>query len=109
MSIITITKENFEAEVLCSERPVLLDFWAEWCGPCHAISPIIKEIDDAAVGIKTCKINIEEQPGLADRFGIMSIPTLLAIHGGQESNRLVGLSTKKQILNMFCNTDGGCN
>lgn len=101
MAIITITKENFEAEVLCSKRPVLIDFWAEWCGPCHAVSSIIKEIDDAAVDIKTCKVNIEEQPELAERYGIMSIPTLLAIHSGQESNRLVGLSTKKQILDMF--------
>lgn len=101
MPIITITKENFEAEVLRSECPVLVDFWAEWCGPCHAISPIIKEIDDAAVGIKICKINIDEQPELADRYEVMSIPTLLAIHGGQEVKRLVGLSSKKQILNMF--------
>ena len=101
MSIITITKENFEAEVLRSKSPVLIDFWAEWCGPCHAISPTIKEIDDEEVDIKICKINIEEQPELATRYGIMSIPTLLAIHGGQESNRLVGISTKKQILDMF--------
>lgn len=101
MPAITITKENFEVEVLSSECPVLVDFWAEWCGPCHAISPIIEEIADAAVDVKICKINIEEQPELADKYGVMSIPTLLAIRNGQEVNRLVGLSSKKQILNIL--------
>lgn len=101
MSVVAITKENFDAEVLRSECPVLVDFWAGWCGPCRAISPIIEEIADTAADVKICKINIDEQPELADRYGIMSIPTLLAIRNGQEVNRLVGLSSKKQILDMF--------
>ena len=101
MSIITITKENFKAEILRSACPVLVEFWAEWCGPCHTISPVLVEIANAAVDIKICKINIEEQPELAERYGVISIPTLLAIRNGQEVNRLVGLSSKKQILDIL--------
>ena len=77
MAVITITKENFETEVLKSAQPVLLDFWAAWCGPCRMLSPIVDEVAEERTDVKVGKVNVDEQPELASQFGVMSIPTLL--------------------------------
>ncbi len=100
MSVITITKENFEAEVLKSTKPVLLDFWASWCGPCRMVSPVVDEIAAENADIKVGKVNVDEQHELAANFNVMSIPTLLAIKGGKVVNKAVGAMPKQQILNL---------
>lgn len=101
MSAIKITSDNFEKEVLNSNKPVLLDFWASWCGPCRMISPIVDEIagevSDAIVG----KINVDEQPELASAFEIMSIPTLALIKNGEVIKKMVGVKPKESILEML--------
>lgn len=101
MSAINITKNNFQSEVLNSEKPVLLDFWASWCGPCRRVSPIVDEIADERSDLKVGKINVDEQPELASQFQIMSIPTLIVIKNGEITNRSVGVSPKQQILSML--------
>lgn len=101
MSVINITKENYEIEVLKSEKPVLLDFWASWCGPCKMISPIIDEIADEIDDIKVGKVNVDEQGELAIEFGIVSIPTLVVIENGEIVNKSVGAIPKEEILNMI--------
>ena len=101
MAEITITKENFEAEVLKSDIPVILDFWATWCGPCRMIAPTLAEIAEEHVGkIKIGKVNVDEQPELANQFGVMTIPTLIVFENGEEQQRSVGAKNKRAILNM---------
>ena len=90
MAVITITKENFEAEVLKSAQPVLLDFWAAWCGPCRMLSPIVDEVAEERTDVKVGKVNVDEQPELASQFGVMSIPTLLVFRDGKLVNRGCG-------------------
>ena len=101
MSVIKINKNNFQNEVLNSEKPVLLDFWASWCGPCRMVSPIVDEIAAERSDIKVCKINVDEQPELAARFGVMSIPTLVVMKNGKVINQAVGARPKAQILAML--------
>ena len=101
MSVLNITKENFESEVLKSETPVLVDFWASWCGPCKMVSPIVDEIAEEVSDKKVCKVNVDEQPELASAFNVMSIPTLLVIKDGQVINKSVGAKSKKAILEML--------
>ena len=100
MSVTTVTKENFKAFTQ-SEKPVLLDFWASWCGPCRMVSPIVDEIAAERSDIKVCKINVDEQPELAARFGVMSIPTLVVMKNGKVINQAVGARPKAQILAML--------
>lgn len=98
MSVLHITKENFNAEVVNSDRPVLVDFWATWCGPCRMVSPLVDEIANEHPEIKVCKINVDEQPELAAQFQVMSIPTLMVVKNGQITQRVVGARPKAQIL-----------
>ena len=101
MSVLHITKENFENEVLKSDRPVLLDFWASWCGPCRMVSPIIDEIAEETTDKKVCKINVDEQPELAQALGVMSIPTLVVMKDGEVVGQSVGVKSKEAILHML--------
>lgn len=101
MAALEITKENFEAEVLGSDKTVLLDFWASWCGPCRMVSPIVDEIADEHPEIKVGKVNVDEQQELASQFNIMSIPSLFVMKGGEIVNSSVGAKTKNQILEML--------
>ncbi|MGI5959758.1 MAG: thioredoxin [Massiliimalia sp.] len=101
MSVITITKENFENEVIHSEKPVLLDFWASWCNPCRMLSPIVDQVAEETPSIKVGKINVDEQPELAGAFKVMSIPTLVVIKDGKIVNQAAGVRPKNQILSML--------
>ena len=100
MSVVTITKENFEDEVTKSEKNVLLDFWATWCGPCRMVSPVVDEIAEENPDIKVGKVNVDEQPELAGAFQIQSIPTLVSIKNGIIADVAVGAKDKKSILAM---------
>ena len=101
MSVLHITKENFEAEVLKSDKPVLLDFFAAWCGPCKMIAPILEEIAEEREDIKVCKVNVDEEPALAAQYQVVSIPTLFVIKDGQVVNQSLGARPKPQILEML--------
>ncbi|KAF5052781.1 Thioredoxin [anaerobic digester metagenome] len=101
MSVLTITKENYQKEVTESDCPVLLDFWASWCGPCRMVSPVVDEIAEENANVKVGKVNVDEQQELAAQFGVMSIPTLVVIRGGKIANRAVGARPKAQILSML--------
>ena len=101
MSAIHIHKENFQQEVLNAENKVLLDFWAPWCGPCRMVSPIIEEIARERSDIKVGKVNIDEQPELAQEFGIMSIPTRVVLEKGKIVNHAVGARPKDAILSLL--------
>ena len=101
MSVYHINKENFEAEVLKSEKPVLLDFWAPWCGPCRMVGPILDEIAEENEHIKVCKVNVDEQPALAEDYAVMSIPTIFVVKEGQFVAQSVGAKTKEQLLQML--------
>ena len=101
MAVITITLENFEAEVLQSDKPVLVDFWAPWCGPCRMLSPVVDEIAEENSNIKVGKVNVDEQEELAMRFGIMSIPTLIVFKNGEVVKKTMGVQPKAAILGLF--------
>ena len=101
MSAINVTKNDFELEVLRSEKPVLVDFWASWCGPCRMLSPVIDEIAAESEDFKVCKVNVDEQPELASRYGVMSIPTLVVLRDGNVVQRSSGVKPKAQILAMM--------
>ena len=100
MSVTTVGKHNFEAEVLKSEKTVLADFWAVWCGPCRMLSPVVDEIAEEHPEIKVVKINVDEQPELAVQFGVMSIPTLVVFKNGQAVHTTVGVQPKAVIEEM---------
>ena len=101
MSAVTITNENFQNEVMHADKPVLLDFWAPWCGPCRMVSPVVEEIAAERPDIKVGKVNVDEQPALAAQFGVMSIPMLVVIKNGQIVNQAVGARSKNAILNLL--------
>lgn len=101
METLKITKENFKDEVINSNKPVLLDFWAPWCGPCRMVSPIVDEIAKEVTDIKVGKVNIDEQPELASAFSVMSIPTLALVKDGRVIKTMVGARPKQAILGML--------
>ena len=101
MAVVTVTMENFQNEIMESEQVVLIDFWASWCGPCKMVSPIIDEIADENPSIKVAKVNVDEQPALAARFQVMSIPTLVVMKDGKIVNQSAGAKPKQQILDML--------
>lgn len=101
MSAITISKANFQNEVMDSDKPVLLDFWAPWCGPCRMVVPTVEEIADERSDIKVGKVNVDDEPELARQFGVMSIPTLVAMRNGRIVRQAVGARPKQQILDML--------
>lgn len=101
MATVEITKANFDDEVVKSEKPVLLDFWAEWCGPCRALAPVVEEIAAETEAVKVGKVNVEREMELARRFGVSSIPTLILFKSGEVAERTVGVQPKAAILGML--------
>lgn len=100
MSVVNVKKSTFESEVLKCEKPVIVDFWASWCGPCRMLSPIVDEVAEETEAIKFCKINVDEEPDLATQFKVMTIPTLIVFKNGQEVKRNVGVISKEEILKL---------
>ena len=98
MSVVTINKENFNTEVLQSDKTVLLDFWASWCGPCRILSPVVDQVAEERPDVKVGKVNVDEQPELAAQFGVMSIPALLVFKNGKLVNQSVGSRPKAGVL-----------
>jgi thioredoxin 1 len=101
MSVTAVTDKTFAAEVLGSDKPVLVDFWASWCGPCRMLSPVVDEIAEENPQYKVCKVNVDEEPALAASFGVMSIPTLIVFKNGEKAVSAVGVRPKKDILKML--------
>lgn len=101
MAAINITKDNFEREVLNSTKPVLVDFWAPWCGPCRMVSPVVDEIAEERNDIKVCKVNVDDESSLATEYGVMSIPTLVVFKEGKVVKQSIGAKPKNQILAMI--------
>ena len=101
MSVLEVTSENFEEKVLKNEKTVLVDFYADWCGPCKMLAPIVDQIATEKQDIQVCRINIDNEENLAVEYGIMSIPTLVVIKNGSEVNRTVGVVSKSEILEMI--------
>ena len=101
MAALQITKDNFDQEVLKSDKPVLVDFWAAWCGPCQMLLPTIEELANEVEHAKICKVNVDEQPELAEKFNVMTIPTLIVIKDGQVVSNSVGVKAKSAILDML--------
>ena len=101
MSVVNITVENFEAEVVNSDKPVLVDFWATWCGPCQMLSPLVDQVAEEVTSVKVGKVNVDEQPDLAVKFGVMSIPMLILFENGEAVKKSVGAVPKSQILDFI--------
>ena len=102
MAVVKLTVENFEQEVLKSDKPVLVDFYADWCGPCKMMAPVIEELAKELEGkVKVGKINVDENPDIAVEYNVMSIPTLIVFKNGKEEKRLVGLRNKEELINLF--------
>lgn len=101
MDIITVTEKTFEEEVLKSDKPVLVDFWADWCGPCKMLAPVMDKIADERDDIKVCKVNIDEEMNLALKYNVMSIPTVIAFSNGEIKKRTVGVQSKAEIISLL--------
>ena len=101
MAVIALNKDNFKAEVLQSDKPVLVDFWATWCGPCRMMAPVVESIAEEHPELKVCKVDVDENPELAQLFNVMSIPTLAAVKDGQLSGTAVGYQSKENVLKLF--------
>lgn len=101
MGVIHVTEDNYAQEVLEAKEPVLLDFWADWCGPCKMLMPIIEELASEQGSVKICKVNVDEEESLARQFKVMSIPTLVLMRDGRQAESMVGLHSKAEILEML--------
>ena len=101
MSVVVITKENFDAEVMQADKPVIIDFWAAWCGPCQMMGPVVEELADEIQDVKFGKINVDEQPELAAKFGVMSIPTFIMMKDGEEVKKTMGAMPKSELAAYF--------
>jgi thioredoxin 1 len=101
MAVTVLTKENFEIEAVKSDKPVLIDFWAPWCGPCKMLSPIVDEIAEEQDAVKVCKVNVDDEGELAQQFGVMSIPTLILMVNGEVKSTSVGYKPKKDVLKII--------
>lgn len=101
MSVVELSINNFDNEVLNADKPVLVDFWASWCGPCRMVSPIVDEIANENTDIKVCKVNVDDNQELAEKYNVMSIPTLIVFKEGKIVNQMVGAKPKNQILDMI--------
>lgn len=101
MSIVSINSNNFESEVLNANSVVLVDFWADWCGPCRMLAPILEEISDERADVKICKVNVDEESELATKYNIMSIPTIIVFKDGEIFKRVVGAQSKQAILSIL--------
>lgn len=101
MAVIHLTKESFQQEVMNSDIPVLVDFWASWCGPCKMLSPIIDEMGEEVTNAKICKVNVDEQPELAAQYGIMTIPTVLVFKNGEIAANSIGVKPKAALLGLL--------
>lgn len=101
MAIIEVNKDNFEEEVLKSDKKVLVDFWADWCGPCKMLSPVIDKLAEELDDVKVCKVNVDTEPTISIEYNIMSIPTLIVFENGVEVNRSVGLVSKEEVLELL--------
>lgn len=103
MSVINLNEKNFEEEVTKSEKPVLIDFWASWCGPCKMVSPLVDQLAEEHSEYKFCKVNVDEEESLAIKFGIMSIPTLIIFKNGEQKAKQIGALPKQEILDFIKN------
>ena len=101
MAVLKLTAENFEKEVLQSEKPVLVDFYADWCGPCQMMGPVVEEISNEVNDAKVCKINIDEQMSIAQKYGVMSIPTFIVFKNGDVADKKMGAMPKSAVLSML--------
>ena len=101
MEILEVTVENFDEKVLNSEKPVMLDFWATWCGPCQMVSPIIEELGEELTDVKVCKVDVDKEPEISIQYNIMSIPTLIVFENGEIANKTIGACTKDEILDLL--------
>ena len=100
MAVTVVTNSNFKEEVLSADKPVIVDFWASWCGPCKMLSPVVEEISETEDSVKVCSVNVDDEMELAESFGISSIPSLLVFKGGQLVNQSVGVIGRDQILEL---------
>ena len=101
MSVVNVTQSNLQAEVMESEQPVLLDFWASWCGPCRSMNPIVEQLARERPDLKVCKIDVDAQPELAQQYGVMTIPTFIVMKGGKQIQRAVGVRSYEALLALF--------
>ncbi|MFQ9934459.1 MAG: thioredoxin [Lachnospiraceae bacterium] len=101
MAVITVNSDNFEQEVLKADKPVLVDFWADWCGPCKMLSPIVDEVAESSDNVKVCKVNVDNNQDLAFKYGVMSIPTLIVFKNGNVEKKSVGLISKDEIMELL--------
>jgi len=104
MAAVLVTVDNFEEEVLNEKRPVLVDFWASWCGPCKMVLPIVESLADEQTEVKICKVNVDEQSDLVQKFDVMTVPTLIIFKDGKVVNTSVGIKTKADILELIKNS-----
>ena len=101
MAVIKLTKDNFDQEVMQSDKPVLVDFYADWCGPCKMMGPVVEEIANEETGVKVCKINIDEEMAVAQKYGVMSIPTFIAFKNGEIAGKQIGAVPKSKLQDMI--------